>query len=615
MVTGVLRHGSRNPGKKDIRLFDELERKFQAASAQQLPAELRSWMPTWKNPYKMADSHLLVAAGVAEHVGIASRLRRRFPHLFESYHSRRHRFRSSCHERAARSAHAFAQGLFPAGGSSGAAEGGGSSAWASTQLEAYHITTPDCLGHVTGEEMGGREVGEDGQGHKGDGSWLVDRLTRFFDSCPKYHAAKEDINRERRAFLHAADMQGVRAGLNQRLAAGGVQLSAEEVAAVYTLCGFEVAHWNATDGACSLFAKEEEAEVLEYLEDLKHWYKKSYGLALNGKMACPLHAYLLQRLALAADQARLTHHTHQPQPDPHHRQQQQAAAGAAAVASDLIFAHGETLVPLLTRLGMFADAHALTADLPSPLRDKRAFRTKGIMPMAANLLFVLHQCSNASSSLEPQSPSSSGAGAWYVVLTLHNERAVALAACAHRLWCPLHALVDHFVAEAANDAADAPGGGRREGGAEEGRDGGGGRSSGGVCEGGVCEEAGYSDKMVGSSSGAICEGASRELCLLHHHRCHFHDVCGILPPAAHYNQERAPQHHPHPPHYHQHRPPPDSTRPHAAASSWPTSLTHLVDADGYIPATAVALALIAAILGTGLVIVLALYAGRLQRTI
>ena len=83
MVVGVLRHGSRNPGKKDIQHFDRLEEKGVLG---------------FKNPWSQADSHLLVDAGAAEHFGIGSRMRHRFPHLFDEYHSRRHHFRSSCHE-------------------------------------------------------------------------------------------------------------------------------------------------------------------------------------------------------------------------------------------------------------------------------------------------------------------------------------------------------------------------------------------------------------------------------------------------------------------------------------------------------------------------------------
>ena len=77
MVTGVLRHGSRNPGKKDIKAFSKFEEKFKSVQREQLAPHIREWLPTWKSPYELADSHLLVASGAAEHVGIARRLRAR----------------------------------------------------------------------------------------------------------------------------------------------------------------------------------------------------------------------------------------------------------------------------------------------------------------------------------------------------------------------------------------------------------------------------------------------------------------------------------------------------------------------------------------------------------
>ena len=309
LVTGVLRHGSRNPGKKDVRSYDALEAKFRGIPPALLPPELQ-WLPVWRNPYRLADAHLLVAAGAAEHTGIAARLRKHLPHLFRRYHSRHHRFRSSCHERAARSAHAFAQGLFGAG-------------------EAIHIVTPDCVRVAAVPEVGG-----DGQGDKGGEGWEVDKLTRFFDVCPKYTATKGDMLRERDAFLQGATVGNVVRRMQARLPAA-VQLTREDVAALYTLCGFEVAHDNRTAHICSLFA-EEEMEALEFLEDLKHFYKKSYGSPINAQMVCPLHHFLLRAL-------------------------QERAQGVTERAAELIFAHGETLLPLMTRLRLFQDSAPLTA--------------------------------------------------------------------------------------------------------------------------------------------------------------------------------------------------------------------------------------------------------------
>jgi len=105
-----------------------------------------------------ADSHLLVETGELEHIAIARRVRARFPHLFDTYHSRRHRFRSSCHERAARSAHAFTQGLFPANAVSSTSAAatvamtmhGSTPECNSGRMRAVHVVTPDCLRVATG---------------------------------------------------------------------------------------------------------------------------------------------------------------------------------------------------------------------------------------------------------------------------------------------------------------------------------------------------------------------------------------------------------------------------------------------------------------------------------
>ena len=311
------------------------------------------------------------------------------------------------HRRAARSAHAFAQGLFSAhrirpeechNGDSGIEEGSPPPALS----RPIHIVTPDCLRVAAGN--GG--LTKDGQGEKGGAGWEVDRLTRFFDVCPLYTASKKQMARERAAFLESEEMGQVLARVKGRLPR--VHLTREDLSALYTLCGFEVAHLNRTSGACSLFGSED-ADALEYLEDLKHWYKKSYGLPLNAHMACPLHRSLLEALRLRA-------------------------LGSSNRSAEMIFAHGETLLPLLTRLGLFADppSRALTATLSKSQRQARAFRSTAVNPMAANFAFVLYDC-GARGSAQPAHR--------HLVLALHNERAIMLPFCAGNLFCPLEDVV------------------------------------------------------------------------------------------------------------------------------------------------------------------------------
>ena len=58
------------------------------------------------------------------------------------------------------------------------------------------------------------------------------------------------------------------------------------------------------------------------------------------------------------------------------------------------FGHAESLVPVLTALGLFRDRQPLASDMfhtPS-LADARKFRTSAFMPFSANLALILYDC-------------------------------------------------------------------------------------------------------------------------------------------------------------------------------------------------------------------------------
>ena len=59
MVTRVLRHGSRNPGKKDINMYEKLEQNVDFVDPHLLAPHLREWLPAWRSPYELEDSHLV----------------------------------------------------------------------------------------------------------------------------------------------------------------------------------------------------------------------------------------------------------------------------------------------------------------------------------------------------------------------------------------------------------------------------------------------------------------------------------------------------------------------------------------------------------------------------
>ena len=87
-------------------------------------------------------------------------------------------------------------------------------------------------------------------------------MTRVFDACPAYEAQKDARQAEKRAFLKGGEVGEVLRNVQQRLP--GVELTNDDVAALYVLCGFEVSHFNTTTSVCSLF-EEEDMETLAML--------------------------------------------------------------------------------------------------------------------------------------------------------------------------------------------------------------------------------------------------------------------------------------------------------------------------------------------------------------
>lgn len=303
--------------------------------------------------------------------GIGQRLRRRFPSLFDRYSPNAHYFRSTYKERAARSAAALAAGLFQ--GTGPPAAGG---------FEPVLVVTP--------------EEGAD------------DVALRFFDACPRFQELYEAAKGHHDTYVQGAQIAAVAKRIQERMLAKGgegLTLTATDAMAIHEYCAFQISLWNQTGEMCALLGGAD-AIAAEYALDIKHWYKSSHGLEINGQMACPLLSAMLRELRAAAAAAEQSQKNYNSRNGPRN---------ATRKTSHFFFAHGETLLPLLSRLLVVPPAPA-----PDPADPSRPFRTSRLIPMSSNLLFVLYKC-----------PSD------FQVLTLHNERAVGLPACGGRLFCPL----------------------------------------------------------------------------------------------------------------------------------------------------------------------------------
>ncbi|XP_038847050.1 multiple inositol polyphosphate phosphatase 1b isoform X2 [Salvelinus namaycush] len=211
-------------------------------------------------------------------------------------------------------------------------------------------------------------LSEVGPSHK-----INDELMRFFDQCQKF---VEDVENNQTAleevhlFKASAEMKRVQMKMADQLQVPYNRITPDLVEAAFFLCSYEFAIKSLNSAWCNLF-DETDAQVLEYKNDLKQYWKRGYGHDINRKSSCNLFHDLFNRLDQAAREIRFGH---------------------VSEAVSIQVGHAETLLPLLALMGFFRDETALTAD-NFDVQNGRTFRTSRIVPYAANLLFVLYDCS------------------------------------------------------------------------------------------------------------------------------------------------------------------------------------------------------------------------------
>ncbi|XP_062234462.1 multiple inositol polyphosphate phosphatase 1b isoform X2 [Platichthys flesus] len=146
--------------------------------------------------------------------------------------------------------------------------------------------------------------------------------------------------------------------------------SADLVEAAFFLCSYELSIKSLYSPWCFLF-DENDAKVLEYKSDLKQYWKRSHGHVISGLSSCPLFHHIFRTL----DRAGRPRRSSEASPEP----------------ASILLGHAETLLPLLSLLGLYKDQTPPTANNYQS-QHGRSFRTSRIVPYAANLLFVLYDC-------------------------------------------------------------------------------------------------------------------------------------------------------------------------------------------------------------------------------
>ena len=99
------------------------------------------------------------------------------------------------------------------------------------------------------------------------------------------------------------------------------------------------------------------------------------------------------------------------------------------------FGHTETMLPLLSLLGLFKDHESLRAD-NYYMQQGRLFRTSQIAPFSTNIFFVLYACKNTTDTYNNDALKNFTKKkdfSEYKVQLLFKERPVDIPACGHSI--------------------------------------------------------------------------------------------------------------------------------------------------------------------------------------
>ncbi|XP_063817788.1 multiple inositol polyphosphate phosphatase 1 isoform X2 [Pseudophryne corroboree] len=344
-VVSVIRHGTRYPTKKQIMKLKKMYSLIQKSeSKSELVKELQSW-DMWYEDWMDGQ---LVKKGEEDMKNLAYRLASLFPALFtvDKFLKYKMSFITSSKHRCVDSTKAFIRGL------------------AHSYFRLPQPTEDEKTDITCREPV------------------VNDTLMRFFDHCERFVVQVEDNDTamyELDKFKEGPEMRRVLQKISTLLDIPVHELNADLIQVAFFTCSFELAINNVINSSwCSLF-DEEDAKVLEYLNDLKQYWKRGYGFDINRRSSCSLFQHLFHLLDTTVSESK--------------RSQQ------ISVPVAMHFGHAETLLPLLALMGLFKDEKPLTAD-NFATKYGHQFRSGRIVPYASNLLFVLYHCDLAESPEE-----------------------------------------------------------------------------------------------------------------------------------------------------------------------------------------------------------------------
>ncbi|KAJ3206985.1 PHOsphatase [Dinochytrium kinnereticum] len=222
----------------------------------------------------------------------------------------------------------------------------------------------------------------------------IDADLRPYDACANYINASEAATAAAPEKVFArARFPPIAVRVSELVGIPG--LTYDDVTTLFNLCSFDIGLQGKVDGFCSMFTDEEFA-LYDFQADLKNNADEGYDLTINEKLACSLFTTLSNNMDSIIDKS------------------------CAAPKAVFRFAHEETILPIITGLGLFRDSYPLTPTSTEAEIANRKFKFSKMSPMAGNIIFELLKCSETG----------------YRVRVLVNEVPVLLPGCSEEA-CPI----------------------------------------------------------------------------------------------------------------------------------------------------------------------------------
>ncbi|XP_048843450.1 multiple inositol polyphosphate phosphatase 1b [Brienomyrus brachyistius] len=326
-LTVIIRHGTRFPTKKNVIKMHDIY-NLVMAEAKSNAGWLHEIKSKWQMWYKEEMDGRIVEKGRDDHRHLAVRLATAFPSLFseENLRGNRIKFITSSKHRCVDSIVAFQESL--------------RRLWDVRDVDFSHEVNDDLMR-------------------------FFDHCRRFIDDVENNESALKEVD----LFKSSAEMKLVQEKMADRLQVPQSHITPDMAEAAFFLCAYELAIKSENSAWCNLF-DESDAQVLEYKNDLKQYWKRGYGYDINRKSSCTLFHDIFTRLNQAANEIR---------------------SGDVTEPVAVQVGHAETLLPLLSLMNLFMVETPLTAANFAE-QHNRTFLTSRMVPYAANLAFVLYSC-------------------------------------------------------------------------------------------------------------------------------------------------------------------------------------------------------------------------------